>query len=352
MPTQRDKIWSATLRLIEVQRSFRAAEVQDCIESDPPAERTVRNTLDAMVSLGFLRSEGGTGRAPRIYYPREMNPTQEVGGYTPRDSNPSGTIPYPGSKDHLAEWIIDTMPTHDTYVEVFGGAAGVLFRKPRSKYEIYNDISDDLTQFFKTLRDRPNDLAEWLQAVPYSRSQYETWVEEFYQGTRPDDPIERAGRFFSLRYMQFLGVSNTPNGFKTRAKRSPARTFDNAKQRLQTLADRFQQVIIENQDYRDIFTKYDDSSVDVLFYADPPYIGSEQHYSEEFDHQDFVDYLKTIESDWIVSYSSIPDGLEEYTVLERQDRHRMRRSSDGVSERLICSFDPSDRTAFQAAAND
>lgn len=332
---------------MEVQRSFRASDVQESIEEDMPSERTVRDTLNAMVSLGFLEKEGGAGRSPLVYYPRETTPVQDVSGYSPRESNQSGTIPYPGSKDHLAEWIIATMPTHDTYVEVFGGAAGVLFSKPRSKYEIYNDINDDLTQFFQVLRDRTDDLAEWLQAVPYSRSQYESWVADFHQGIRPDNPIERAGQFFSLRYMQYLGVSNTPNGFKTRAKRSPARTFNNAKQRLHAVADRFKQVIIENRDYRKILSKYDDTSVDVLFYADPPYIGSEQHYVDEFDHSDFVDCLKAVDSDWIVSYTTIPEGLEDFTVLERQDRHRMRRSSDDVSERLICNFDPDDRTLFR-----
>jgi site-specific DNA-adenine methylase len=36
------------------------------------------------------------------------------------------------------------------------------------------------------------------------------------------------------------------------------------------LATRFDQVTIENQDYTDILEAYDDSAVDVLFYADPP----------------------------------------------------------------------------------
>ena len=332
---------------METQRSFRASEVRNHIKNDPPSERTVYDTLDAMVALGFLESQGGSGRAPRIFYPPEVEPTREVLGYSPRESNQSGSIPYPGSKSHLADWIIDTMPDHDTYVEVFGGAAGILFEKPRSKYEVYNDVNDDLTQFFKTLRDRPDDLAEWLCTVPYSRSQYNSWVAEFYNGIRPDDPIERAGRFFSLRYMQYLGVANAPNGFKARAKRSPARTFDNAKQRLHTLADRFKQVTIENQDYREILSKYDDTSVDVLFYADPPYIGSEQQYFAEFDHQDFVDCLQAVESDWIISYSSLPKNLEEYTILEQQNRHRMRQSSNDVSERLICNFDPDERILFR-----
>ncbi|WP_135855046.1 DNA adenine methylase [Halorussus salinus] len=340
VPTQRDRIWDAALRLLEFERTFRSTDVQEAIDGEPPAERTVRNTLDAMEELGLLSSKGGAGRAPRVFHPRKPGVADSPGGYSPQQSSHSGTFPYPGGKGSIAEWVIETMPAHDTYVEVFGGAAGVLYNKPRSKYEIYNDHNEDVTQFFRVLRDRPGELAEWLQAVPYSRAQYEEWVTEFYDGIRPDDPIERAGRFFSLRYMQYVGESSSPNGFKARAKRSPARTFDNARQRIQTLAQRFGQVTIENQDYQAILENYDDSAVDVLFYCDPPYLGAEDVYGEEFNHQKFAECLREVENDWMVSYSEVPNALQSYTIVERESRHRMRRSSPGVNERLICNFAP------------
>jgi len=304
-----------------------------------------------MVELDLLKSEGGAGSAPRRYYPQQPELTGVSSGYSPRESTQSGSFPYPGSKGGIAEWIVESMPTHDTYVEVFGGSAGVLFSKPRSKYEIYNDHNEDLTQFFTVLREQPDELSEWLQSVPYSRSQYEDWVAEYYNGLREDDPIERAGRYFSLRYMQFLGIASSANGFKTRARRSPARTFDNARNRLHTLANRFDQVTIENQDYQSMLASYDTTAVDVLFYLDPPYIDGENQYAGEFDHAAFVDCLHDIKSDWMVSFSQIPDGLKEYTRLEQQSRHRMQRSSPAVSERLVCNFDPTERTPFVDSAS-
>lgn len=304
-----------------------------------------------METLDLLGSEGGTGSAPRQYYPQDPGPAEVSSGYTPRKSSQSGTFPYPGGKGGISDWIVDTMPDHDTYVEVFGGAAGVIYNKPRSKYEIYNDHNEDLTQFFTVLRDRPDELSEWLQSVPYSRAEYEQWVAEFYNGVRPDDPIARAGRFFSLRYMQFLGIASTANGFKTRARRSPARTFDNARKRIHSLARRFDQVTVESQDYQAILERYDDSAVDVLFYADPPYVGGEDQYKGEFDHDVFVDSLRDIENDWMVSCSTIPEGLSEFTVVEQQSRHRMTRSSDEVSEKVVCNFDPEERSAFASTTS-
>lgn len=339
MPTQRDKIWAATLREMEFRRRFTAAEIKDAIEGEMPSTRTVRNTLNSMEELGFLTSTGGTGSAPREYFPMEITPEIDPGGYTPPTVTPASPIPYPGGKGRLAEWIISNMPEHDTYIEVFGGSAGVLVSKPRSKYEIYNDVNGDLTHFFRVVRDRPDELAIWLSSVPYSRSQYEEWVFEFYDGHRPEDPIERAGRFFSLRYMQFLGASASPNGFKTRARRSPARTFDNAKKRIHALSERFDQVTIENLDYQEILQTYDDSSVDVLFYVDPPYAGSKDYYGRDFERDTLIECLQQVENDWILSCKEVPRQFSGYTVKERESRHRMRRTTGKVTEKIVCNFE-------------
>jgi len=345
--TQRDKIWSATLQVMEFRRTFTATEIQDAIEGDTPSKRTVRNTLSAMETMGFLQSVGGAGRAPCEFYPVKPDSEQVPEGYSPRHSTHTSIMPFPGGKGRLSEWIIDNMPEHDTYVEVFGGAAGVLYNKPRSQYEIYNDIDEDLTQFFNVVRDHPEELATWLQSVPYSRSLYDDWVTEFYRGFRPDDQIERAGRFFSLRYMQYAGVSSSANGFKTRARRSPARTFDNARKRIRALAKRFDQVTIEHQDYRSIFGTYDDSTVDVLFYVDPPYVGTKNHYSDGFDHEELIDHLFEIENDWLLSCKQVPERLTEYPVRAKDSRHRMRRDTGDVTEHLVSNFDPAERSSFK-----
>jgi len=264
-----------------------------------------------------------------------------------RPNNHVSVFPYPGGKGREVDWILEKMPPHDTFVDVFGGSGAIIYNKPPSKNEVYNDANDDLVQFFRVLRGREDELIDWLRNVPYARSVYEEWVHEFFNGHRPDDPVERAGRFFALRYMQFAGDMSMVNGFKTRAKRSPARTFDNARERVHELADRFRDVIIECRGFERLLETYDDDDVDVLFYCDPPYVGGEHYYPVEFDHSQLVDALADLQNDWMVSYSDVPDGLADLGhVVARNRRHRMCRSASESTEHLVCSFDPTKRSQF------
>lgn len=275
-----------------------------------------------------------------------------------RPNNQVSVFPYPGGKGRKADWIISRMPPHTCYVEPFGGSGAILYNKPESSVEVYNDINGDVVQFFRVLRERREELEEWVRAVPYARDVYESWVSDYFDGYRPDDPVARAGRFFTLRYMQFSGEIAMRNGFKVRAKRSPSRTFDNARARLEELSERFRQVQIENSDYQDTFTRYDDSDTDVLFYCDPPYVGGEHYYGREFDHSAFADALLSLESDWMVSYGDLPteltarligavrSGREELYVIARDRRHRMCRSTSNATEHLVCSFDPTSTSKF------
>lgn len=270
----------------------------------------------------------------------------ESGLHRERPTNQVSTFPYPGGKGRKSDWIISKMPPHTCYVEVFGGSGAILYNKPESTVEVYNDINDDLVQFFEVLRERRDELLEWVRAIPYARSLYEEWVEDYFDGYRPEGPVERAGRFFALRYMQFSGDISMKNGFKVRAKRSEARTFDNGRAQLDHLAERFRQVTIENGDYLEMFERYDDTDVDVLFYCDPPYVDGEHYYGREFDHAAFVEALADVDSYWMLSYAELPDGLEDYHVLSRDRRHRMCRGESKATEHLVCNFDPSSTATF------
>jgi len=263
-------------------------------------------------------------------------------------------FPYPGGKTIYCNEIIDRMPEHRRYVEPFGGSAAVLLNKPKSYIEVYNDLDDDVVQFFRVLREHREELEAWLENTPFSRSIYEDWVTEFYNGHCPDDPVARAGRWFYLRYTQFNGSLDRRNGFKTGGKRNEARSFRGSIKDLQTVAGRFSEVTIECQSYKEVLDRYDHSNT--LFYLDPPYYNTgadRDHYrvGGDFDHEQFVDELQNRKGDWIVSYAELPPGLsdaseriESYTAMWSMSYDDKRQET---KEHLVMNFDPADRELFQ-----
>lgn len=254
---------------------------------------------------------------------------------------------YPGNKASLSDWIVQHLPDHRAYVEVFGGAAGVLANKPPSHNEIYNDIDEDLVQFFDVLRERPDELVEWLQRVPYSREKYDEWVRPWYhEDWRPDDPVKRAGVFFYHRCVAFGGTYQYEPGFATSTTRNQARTFAGQVDRLEEFADRFREVTIENLDWRDCLEKYDDP--EGLFYLDPPYYEARCRYrhGRDFDHEALAETLLDVDANWIVSYDVLPPGIQEQAeaVVDRTVKYQMAASyngePDGSTETLAMSYRP------------
>lgn len=206
---------------------------------------------------------------------------------------------YMGGKFKIADWIVSFFPKHRTYVEVFGGGASVLFRKPRSLVEVYNDVWDDLVNLFLVLRDKPKELQGWLRYTPVSRSLYEKYLKKFKNRDFQNE-IERAGvTFFLLRSSR---NANITDGWHLGPARSHARDIKIVTDRLLEFAERFRGVIIENMDFRKCIKKYD--SEETLFYCDPPYMGL-KHYLFSFDYRDHYELaklLKTIEGKAVISY--------------------------------------------------
>lgn len=259
-------------------------------------------------------------------------------------------MPYPGGKSYMANWILDYFPEHRCYVEPFGGGASVMANKPPSDVEVYNDRDGDLVQFFRVLRDRPDELVDWLRSRPYAKDLHEKYGRGFYAGYRPDDPVERAGRFFYLRRSQYAGKYRTMSGFRSSKVTSPAKHFQNSVDNLEAFAERFRGVTIENRDYATVFDRFD--APETLFYCDPPYMdeGDALYTGDSFSHGRFCDELKDLEGDWIVSYTRIPEPLSDYRTVERERTQHMSKGQDGAektrTERLVMNFDPYTTESF------
>lgn len=175
-----------------------------------------------------------------------------------------------GGKQRLAPAIVNLLPAHRTYLEVFGGAAAVLCTKPRAVLEVYNDVDSGLVTFFRVLRDRADELERALRLTPYSREEFAmccaTWASI-------EDELERARRWYVRCRQAFAGSAATVgwgyevSGVQRGGTRSGS--FATAVGELERFAERFRRVQVEQLDWRDCLVRYDGPGA--VFYLDPPY---------------------------------------------------------------------------------
>ena len=180
-----------------------------------------------------------------------------------------------GGKGSIAHWILQHFPPHDeyhTYVEPFGGGASVLFAKPQSEVEVYNDKDCLLVNFFKVLRNDFEEFKRQLDAMPFSRYEFHQ-AKEILNKMKADqisDPMEAAVQFFVLARQSFSG--DVFAGWSVNIKNAATPGWIKAVERLPEIWNRFKHVHVENVDALDCINKYD--STKTLFYLDPPYIPS------------------------------------------------------------------------------
>ena len=224
---------------------------------------------------------------------------------------------YHGGKWRLAPWIISHFPSHQVYVEPFGGAASVLGRKPRSYAEVYNDLDSDVVNVFRVLRRNPDELLRRLSLTPFSREEFEASYSD------SDDPIERARRMIFRSYSGFGSdavLRTQKTGFRSNSNRSgttPAHDWANYPDSLRLWCERFAGVVIENRPAIEVMRKHD--SADTLHYVDPPYVHATRSrvvrayryaYSHEMtneDHEQLAECLRELKG--MVVLSGYPSEL-------------------------------------------
>lgn len=179
---------------------------------------------------------------------------------------------YFGGKFRLAPWVIAHFPEHLCYVEPFGGAMGVLLRKDPATFEVYNDLDGEVVNFFRMLREQPDELIRLITFTPYSRFEQSLSFEP----TDELSDLERARRLY-VRCWQSHGGGRTQwrTGWRYQVGNARGRStlVDwNQTDHLWPIVNRLKAVQIENDDALRVIKRFD--RPETLFYVDPPYLMS------------------------------------------------------------------------------
>jgi DNA adenine methylase len=183
---------------------------------------------------------------------------------------------YGGKSVHL-RWLLPLLPPCKHFVDVFGGSGAVIMNRDPSPIETYNDLDGNVVNFFKQLRDHPNDLTRLLHLTPYSREERRFAFERIKE---PSGDLERARMFFVLARQTRSGMAQGQrsllNSWRfTRDKITNGmgvynHQWEDSIDGLAAVAARFRSIQIENYPWQRIIELYD--TPDTLFYCDPPYV--------------------------------------------------------------------------------
>lgn len=258
-------------------------------------------------------------------------------------------IKWVGGKSRLRKYIIPLLPEHTCYVEPFAGAAWVLFGKPPSEVEILNDKEQELINFFRVVKEKPEELIASFEWELVSRSEFERLAS--LEPVHLTD-IQRAHRFYylimagwggELHYPRFQ-TSITDGGHGNRLFGA----LKTLRKRLEPIHKRLSTVIIENLNWQDCIDRYDRQGT--VMYIDPPYPGNGCNYSHNMRdweaHKLIAERLSRTQCKWILSSydkSEIRDLFARYNFTPIQSSSGMNTEKNGSTrvlnrEILITNF--------------
>jgi DNA adenine methylase len=248
-----------------------------------------------------------------------------------------------GGKSKLADTIIQRMPgDHLAYVEVFAGAAWVLFKKPESKVEIINDINRELVTLYRCVKHHLPELVAQFKWMLVARDEFDRFMQT------PADTltdIQRSARFYYLSKTAF-GARVAKPTFGIAASGQSRLNLLRIEEDLSEAHLRLSRVYIENRPYGQVIERFDKPTT--LFYLDPPYWGCEDDYGKDlFSREDFTalaGQLDGIKGRFILSLNDLPEVREvfaNFRIEAVKTRYSVgAKANKEVGEVLITNFKP------------
>lgn len=210
-------------------------------------------------------------------------------------------ITWPGGKTRLLKHILPHIGRHACYVEVFAGGLAVLLAKPRSRFEVLNDLNGDLVTFYRCVRFHADTLLTELEFVLNSRREFFDFAD---QPGLTD--IQRAARWFFRNRNCFRGANlstfgTSPEGGASSGSRS-ARM-----EAIRQLNFRLDRVTVENLDWQKCMELYDRK--ETFFFLDPPYTSCDAGMYSAWtivDVQRLRSRIENIKGSWLLTLNDDP----------------------------------------------
>ena len=263
-------------------------------------------------------------------------------------------LPYMGSKSRICDWLMAHLPPADTFIDLFAGGCAVTHAallSCRYKLVIANDIQGEYPKLFLRLATEGLKPEEWH---PVSREEYElrkfsdplirlVWSfgnndKKGYLYSKEIEPIKtlahrlvitesRSERYDVFRKLfGLIGKYSQSYGDRPLFERLEQLQGFLALERLQAL-ERLEAL---ERDYKDVQIP-ENSTV----YADPPYVGTAEYCSGEFNHDEFYEWLRNVQHPVYVSEYTMPDDFVCVAETKLVSTLSATNNSKRVTERIF-----------------
>ena len=203
------------------------------------------------------------------------------------------------------------------YCEPFLGSGFVFYKMKQifpGMYCLIGDIDNELGNFWWQSLTNTGVISTFLETIPSSEGLY-----NMLKSTKPPTDVQRAVRFYYLAKMSGQGdtiLKHNRNDF------IPFAYMEGFYEIMNLLKHR---TVFLQEDYEHIIDRADKTWDDYLLYLDPPYIGTEDVYDQQFDHERLYQTIKN--RDFVLSYNDCEwvrrkySGyiISEYNVRRRKE---------------------------------
>lgn len=225
-------------------------------------------------------------------------------------------IKWVGGKSRFRKQIISIIPPHSCYVELFAGGAWVLFGKDPSDVEVLNDVDQELINFFRVVKHKPEELISSFELELVSRAEFDRLAD--LDPTTLND-IERAHRFYYLIMAGWGGELNYPRFATSISDGGHGNRLVGAlkylRQRIDPVYNRLKKVLIENLSWEECFERYNREQT--FMYVDPPYPDNKCNYAHNMrswdEHRTLAKKLREANCKWALSSYDNGEVRDLYT---------------------------------------
>ena len=200
-------------------------------------------------------------------------------------------IPYYGGKFAMSKKLVQYIPKHLRYFEPFFGGGSMFFRKKKVKWNILNDIDNDLVNLYSCVLNEYEDLSEKIYWYPRSRTLHDNFRKDIKATQEINIPdTDRASKYY---YVIRNAFNNKPLNTFSKDTYWDTRMIKELKQSKEKLNGS----TIENLTFEELFEKYIMREGDFV-YLDPPYVvaDNKDYYRNKFDENMHIKLKNTVDN--------------------------------------------------------